>query len=264
MRIKHKIKKRFKPLFIFFFLTVISIFLSLVILETILKTDYFDNINNPCPIWISDKYKKIDDKINTANKAAAQNNSFLFNDLSREIKKKEDFHRITVLVNSYILGDGVPYETIWNHKLETTIKKHFDNIIDRVLNDWGHENWKKNLYSRENPEEYTKLLSNLSIFVSINNLQSLIILTPGSHPSSHCKKYDSIIRCIKKANIKCLNLYPTICYASKRQFRANLTNPHPGHLLTSIYSKEVFDYLLKTILSNDKLNYHEKPIKLPI
>ena len=87
MKIKHKIKIYIKTLFIKFSLTGIYIFLSLVILETILKTGYFDNINDACPICISDKYKKIDDKINTVNKAAAQNNSFGFNDLSHKIKK---------------------------------------------------------------------------------------------------------------------------------------------------------------------------------
>ncbi|MCK5492638.1 MAG: hypothetical protein KAJ14_05970 [Candidatus Omnitrophica bacterium] len=139
------------------------------------------------------------------------------------------------------------------------ISKHLDNIIDRFLKDWGHQNWKKKLYSRENLKEYTELLYELSNYCYINDIKLLFILTPGGHPASHCEEYNTLIPCIEKANIKYLNLCPAVGNIANRQFWANLANPHPGDLLTSIYAKEVFDYLEKNIL-----NDHEKSIKLPL
>jgi len=120
------------------FLVVLSVCLCLILLEAGLNAGYFDKIGRLSPVWIGEKYKKIDDEINAKNRAFSINNSFGFNDIERKIKKEEGAYRIAVLGDSFIWGDGVAYDVIWSHKLERKIKGYSKNI--EVLS-WGKRGW---------------------------------------------------------------------------------------------------------------------------
>lgn len=119
-------------------LICISLLVFLLILELMLRTGWFDGVDNPKPIWIPLKYKQLDQQIDRANHEFAKNNPYGFTDTVRSISKPEGVYRIAVLGDSFIFGDGVPYEEVWSHKLEKRIYANYENV---ELMNWGRNGW---------------------------------------------------------------------------------------------------------------------------
>lgn len=78
------------------------------------------------------------DSINTANKAFGDQNPYGFTDVVHAQEKPKGVYRIAVLGDSFIWGDGLPYEQAWSHKLQTLIEQHYRNV--EVLH-WGRNGW---------------------------------------------------------------------------------------------------------------------------
>lgn len=127
-----------KNIFINLFLALCAIFLFLITLELVLRIPYFSDAGDRVRIWIPEKYRKINDEINARNKAFSRDNSFGFNDIEREVRKKEGVYRIVILGDSIIWGDGLPYEAIWSHKVEKKMKQVTDEV--EVIS-WGKNGW---------------------------------------------------------------------------------------------------------------------------
>lgn len=77
-------------------------------------------------------------KINERNETCARANSFGFTDIPRSTQKAKGVYRIAVLGDSFIWGDGLPYEKVWSHKLETKLRAQHHPV--EVLS-WGHNGW---------------------------------------------------------------------------------------------------------------------------
>jgi hypothetical protein len=85
----------------------------------------------------TDDYE-LNKRINARNEAYATGNSMGFTDKERSVKKPKGIYRIAVLGDSFIWGDGMPYEKIWSHKLEKRLLEKYDSI--EVIS-WGHNGW---------------------------------------------------------------------------------------------------------------------------
>ncbi len=128
-----------KKIFANFILAILSIFLCLSLIEIALRSGYFDNLDDAHPGWIPRKYRTIDGNINARNILNSKGNTFGFNDRERDVQKKEGVYRIAVLGDSFIWGDGLPYEITWNHKLEKKIVSRYGEEVE-VLS-WGKCGW---------------------------------------------------------------------------------------------------------------------------
>jgi hypothetical protein len=79
-----------------------------------------------------------DQKINQHNAAYASGNSFGFTDRAHTKSKPGGVYRIAVLGDSFIWGDGVPYDSVWSHRLEGKLLDKYDSV--EVLH-WGKSGW---------------------------------------------------------------------------------------------------------------------------
>jgi len=120
-------------------LIVLSITISITVLELLLVyTTIFDERDNPSPVYIPKKFKAIDDEINSQNRSIALLNKYFFNDIPRTETNKDKKIRIAVLGDSFIWGDGVPYDMTWGHQLERKLLEQYENV--EILN-WGQNGW---------------------------------------------------------------------------------------------------------------------------
>jgi hypothetical protein len=81
---------------------------------------------------------ELNNAINTRNSEYARQNPFGFTDKKRSDKKQHGTYRIAVLGDSFIWGDGMPYEKVWSHKLETKLLMEYDSI---EIMQWGKNGW---------------------------------------------------------------------------------------------------------------------------
>jgi hypothetical protein len=80
----------------------------------------------------------LNDSINRRNQDFANLNPFGFTDQPRNKVKPKGTYRIAVLGDSFVWGDGVPYNQAWGHKLEQKILARYDSV--EVMN-WGRCGW---------------------------------------------------------------------------------------------------------------------------
>ncbi len=78
------------------------------------------------------------DSLNRANQKFAEGNPHHFTDRPRNIEKDSGVFRIAVLGDSFVWGDGLPYDSAWSHKLEQKILAKYPNV--EVMH-WGINGW---------------------------------------------------------------------------------------------------------------------------
>ncbi|MDX2002180.1 MAG: hypothetical protein SFW35_07100 [Chitinophagales bacterium] len=81
---------------------------------------------------------KHNDAVNSRNKAFALKNRYGFTDINHTYVKPDSVFRIAVLGDSFVWGDGLPYEQVWSHKLAEMLGKQYKNI--EVMH-WGINGW---------------------------------------------------------------------------------------------------------------------------
>ena len=72
----------------------------------------------------SDGYE-LNKRVNERNQQYANTNVFGFTDKERTMRKPKGVFRIAVLGDSFIWGDGLPYEKVWSHKLEQRLEAKY-------------------------------------------------------------------------------------------------------------------------------------------
>jgi hypothetical protein len=80
----------------------------------------------------------LNDAVNKRNDSCASNNLFGFTDRNHTPAKPRGVYRIAVLGDSFIWGDGLPYEQAWSHQLERKLLAKYDSV--EVLH-WGKCGW---------------------------------------------------------------------------------------------------------------------------
>jgi len=112
--------------------------LCVVALEGALRTGWFDGLEKPHADWKPARYKRMDKEIERANDAVAKQHPFGFVDRVRPMNKPAGYRRIVVMGDSFVWGDGLPYDQIWSHKLEKLMVNHFRHL--EVMS-WGIRGW---------------------------------------------------------------------------------------------------------------------------
>lgn len=106
--------------------------------EVLLRAGFFDGENNPAPFWIPPHFKEIDKKIDEANAEYARKNRFFFTDEIPPLEKPAGTFRIAVVGDSFVFGDGIPYDKTWGHRLKALVKK---SDLDVEVLSWGQNGW---------------------------------------------------------------------------------------------------------------------------
>ncbi|GMU87057.1 MAG: hypothetical protein AMXMBFR48_22980 [Ignavibacteriales bacterium] len=116
-----------------------GIIVSIVLLELILMFPFTQQLDNPSPLWIPQKYRHLNDYINEQHKKNSGANPYGFNEQAHPLKKPNTLqYRIAVLGDSFVWGAGVEDSIIWTHKLEANLRQ--EGISIEVMN-WGKSGW---------------------------------------------------------------------------------------------------------------------------
>ncbi len=160
-------------------------------------------------------------------------------DLGNERLKIIDWHRILGI--SARLFPGLA--SILENRLNNFLYAH-------LLKGWGYPAWEQNLYSPKNLAEYQTLLKDFKNTCRDLALPVLFVLTPTSHEPYYGQLFDKAIPLFEAAGIDYLNLYPAVAQKlggyPLAALRANPANPHPGPVMTELFSQEVFSFLTQS------------------
>lgn len=120
-------------------LLILSVTAILCLIEIVLSTGYFDNLDSDRPVWVPYRYRLFNEEINKEHSLKSAKNEFGFNDIRREYNRKsKDQVRIAVIGDSFIWGAGVDDSLIWSHRLQ---KKFNDHSLNVEILHWGVDNW---------------------------------------------------------------------------------------------------------------------------
>lgn len=150
----------FRPLLLNGAIVASVLLVCMGVLELVLRTGWFDNLNDPHPIWVPARLVEQNERINHLNFAFAANNQYNFNDIKRTDAKKLGRYRIAVLGDSFVWGDGVAYDDAWGHVLERDMLATYDGV--EVVS-WGKPGWSTVRELRFLKEEGYKLKPDLLI-----------------------------------------------------------------------------------------------------
>jgi hypothetical protein len=125
-------------------------------------------------------------------------------------------------------------------------------ILYRFAKDFGYPAWEAKLYSDENLKKYTSVIDSVSTFCKSSQIPLLFVLTPTGY-SDYCQsRFNLIIPILERGSIPYVNTIPAIkrelSGINPRHLWTNPANGHPGERLTSIIAREVYNYLLATVL----------------
>ncbi len=113
---------------------------------------------------------------------------------------------------------------------------------------YGYVNWLNEVYSEENLKKYQALLKEMSEYCRERNIRMLFVMTPENHHPDLQKRFEKIIPLLENANIEYLNLYPAVYqelyHIPNRKLWANPADGHPGDMVTNVYAKYVYQYLV--------------------
>lgn len=120
-------------------LLLFTLIVFTAILEIILSIPYFQQLSSSSPLWIPQKYKNYNERINETHRRMSSENKYNFNDVNHPYKKEDSTQiRIAVLGDSFVWGAGVPDSVIWTHRLENLFKQ---NRINCEILNWGISDW---------------------------------------------------------------------------------------------------------------------------
>jgi len=119
-------------------IVILALAVCMTGLELVLRAGWFDDLDNPRPVWIPARYAAQNEHVNDINFGFSANNPYQFNDILRTKEKKPGRYRIAVLGDSFVWGDGLPYDEAWGHVLERELKAQYDTV--EVMS-WGKPGW---------------------------------------------------------------------------------------------------------------------------
>lgn len=119
---------------------LLAIVAGLGIFEVILRYGKVSDYDKNRATWNPpERFRDLNQQINDKNTKFSRSNRFGFNDRERTEEKPPGIrYRIAVLGDSFIWGDGVPYDVIWSHKLEKKINSIRPDV--EVVS-WGKCGW---------------------------------------------------------------------------------------------------------------------------
>ena len=195
---------------------------------------------------------------------------------SEGFKYKFDYLIFAFVVNDPIMDSSMHKLFIYpNGFIERNILKplslvfpntvsFFTDIVNNFLStysDYGYFNWLKNkVYVQNNLNKYSDLLKDIKKYCEDRNIAFVFVLTPENHNPLLKKYFDQIVNIFDQDDIPHYNLFPAVENSLKkytiRELWANPADGHPGNLVTEVYSKNVYEYLINkvNIMPNQQIN----------
>lgn len=113
---------------------------------------------------------------------------------------------------------------------------------------YGYVNWLNKVYSADDLKQYQALLKDMSEYCNARHIQVLFVMTPENHHPLLKQRFEQIIGLLKNAGIPYLNLYPAVYnqlhHLPNRKLWANPADGHPGDMVTDVYARFLYQYLL--------------------
>jgi len=157
-------------------------------------------------------------------------------------------HKLIIYPNGFIERNILkPFSTIFPNTVSFSTDL-LNNFLS-TYSDYGYFNWLKNkVYTQNNLADYSNLLGDIKKYCKERNIPFVFILTPENHNPILKKYFDQILDILNEDKIPYYNLFPVIENALKkysiRELWANPADGHPGNLVTEVYSKNVYDYII--------------------
>jgi lysophospholipase L1-like esterase len=83
-------------------------------------------------------FKKRNNALNQENLRYSRRNPYGFTDIEHPYDTKKGVFRIAVLGDSFVWGDGVPYQDAWSHRLASKLNEDYDSL---TVMHWGRNGW---------------------------------------------------------------------------------------------------------------------------
>jgi len=83
-------------------------------------------------------FKCYNDSINNANYEFSKKNPYGFTDYVYKKQKPDSVTRLAIIGDSFIWGDGLPFEKVWSHKTRKKLSSIYKNV--ETLS-WGKNGW---------------------------------------------------------------------------------------------------------------------------
>lgn len=130
----------------------------------------------------------------------------------------------------------------------TSLFVDLTNEFFNTFFDYGYPKWLHKIYQKDNLIHYQELLKELAQYCNARKIRMLFVMTPENHNPALQQRFEQIIPLLKNAGIEYLNLYPAVYRElhkiPNRQLWANPADGHPGEMVTDIYARMVYQYLL--------------------
>jgi hypothetical protein len=111
-----------------------SLLVSLFVLEIVLSTGVFDDDRR----WVPRRFLEADQRLSESQARHAHKNPLGFNDDVFNVEKPTGVRRIAVVGDSFIFGNGLPYDEIWGVKLRRLISVKYPRTETLF---WGKNGW---------------------------------------------------------------------------------------------------------------------------
>jgi lysophospholipase L1-like esterase len=123
-----------------------------------------------------------------------------------------------------------------------------NNLLSSYL-DYGYYKWLVNdVYSDTNLENYSILLKEIREYCQENNIAYSFVMTPENYNPLLENYFNKIVKLFDDNHIPFFNLFDVIEKSLKkysiRELWANPADGHPGNLVTVVYARHVYIYLV--------------------
>ena len=161
----------------------------------------------------------------------------------------DESNQICIIYPDGIIGRLI-IQPIRKYLFPNTISLFVD-LIENFFNTffgYGYSNWLNKMYTADNLKQYQSLLEDMTKYCNAHHIRMLFVLTPENHHPWLQQRFEQIIPLLKNVNIDYLNLYPDVYkelhHLPNRKLWANSADGHPGDMVTDVYAKSTYQYLI--------------------
>ena len=124
-----------------------------------------------------------------------------------------------------------------------------NQFIYNHSSDYGYMNWDAKIWQEPNLKRYALVLDELAEFCSVQHVPLLFVLTPNDATDYFRLRYEQLTPYLNLANIKYLDLYPTVKARldglAPEDLKAHRADGHPGPKVTEVYADQTVNYVVK-------------------
>lgn len=165
------------------------------------------------------------------------------------------------VMDSTFFKDFIDQWGFFNQSILTPISKIFPNDVTFCRNrlngvaakylNFGYTKWLNNLYTADNLAEYSDLLKKIKQLCESRNIKYSFVITPENHNVLLKKYIDKITPILERDSVKYLDLFPYVMGElgnyPNRALWGTPADSHPGNLVTDLYAKHIYNYLVDRV-----------------